>query len=589
MASSRSSVVIRRLSLWASLLMLLPGGVAALNLEVKVTGLEGRLERNVLALLGLYQERGDVEMSVPRLRVLYQRAPEQIREALAPFGLYWVKIASTLTEPSTDAGTWMATFTIDPGEPVKIGRVDYRITGPGAENPLFPKQFPMQVGDALIHADYEKAKSRILNIASDEGYIEADLQRHLVLIDPVAYEAIIEFHLATGEQFYLGEVEFEQDLLAEAFLEKFVNFEPGVIYDPALLLELQGRLIGTEYFDNIEVRPLEDQAGPDREVPIRLLATRNKANVYRVGAGFATDVGPRFSLDYRRRYIGRRGHNLRAEIEISQVEQSALAEYRIPIRDPVQDFMLIRPEFQAFDSETREGDLFKLGIAQSVLTEGGWRRNIGVDYRYEDSSVATNDTDTFNGLVPYLSWSKVKADDPLNTRDGYRINASLHGTSEGLLATSNWLSGQLNYKLIKSLGDKLRVIGRTELGAIWASSVKDVPASQRFFAGGDNSLRGWGFDVLGPNDPVTNKTIGGRYLAVGSLELEHRLVGPWAGAIFTDIGNAFDSDVDQEWEQSVGVGIRYKTPIGPVRVDLAYALTKDPAGFRLHFALGPDL
>ncbi len=589
MASWLSSVAIRRLSRLASLLVLLPGVASALSLDVKIHGLEGRQESNVRALLGLYQERGEAQMSVPRLRVLYRRAPEQIREALAPFGLYRVEVESTLTEPRTDGGTWVATFTIDPGDPVKIARIDYRITGPGAENPRFPEHFPMQVGDALIHADYERAKSSILNVASEEGYIEAELQRHRVLIDPVAYEAIIDFQLATGEQFYLGEVQFEQDLLAEDFLEKFVNFEPGVIYNPELLLELQGRLIGTEYFDTIEVQPLEDQAGPDREVPIRLIATRNKANVYRIGAGFATDVGPRFNLDYRRRYIGQRGHNLRAELQISQVEQSARADYRIPIRNPVQDFLLIRAEFQAFDSESREGDLLKLSVAQSVLTAGGWRRVIGIDYRYEDFSVASTDSGTFNGLVPHVSWSKVEADDPINTRDGYRINYALQGTAENLLSTHHWLSGQLNYKLIKSLSDNLRFIGRSELGATWANRIEDVPASQRFFAGGDTSLRGWGFDALGPDHPVTGQTIGGRYLAVGSLELEHRIAGPWGGAIFTDFGNAFDPDIDQEWQQSVGLGVRYSTPIGPVRVDLAYALTKDPAGFRLHFTLGPDL
>lgn len=568
---------------------MLPSTAQALNLEVKVTGLDGQYESNVLALLALYQEREDTEMSVPRLRALYRRAPEQIREALAPFGLYRVEIESSLTEPRVDDGTWVAAFKIDPGAPVKIGQIDYRITGPGADNPRFPKQFPMKVGDPLIHAVYERAKSRIVNIASEEGYIQARLVRHLVLIDPVAYEAIVNFHLETGEQFYLGQVRFEQDLLSDAFLEKFVDFKPGVIYNPELLLGLQGRLISAEYFDEVEVNPQRDQVGPDRQVPIEVVATRNKANVYRVGVGYGTDVGPRFNLDYRRRYIGRRGHNLKAELEVSQIEQSVIAEYRVPIRNPVQDYIQIRSEFYAFNTDSREGDLFKLSIAQSVRTKNGWRRIIGVDYRYEDSSVASDGDGNFNGLVPNLSWSKVVADDPINTRNGYKINAYLQGTSKDLLSTSNWLSGQLNSKLIKSLGEKMRVIGRANLGAIWASSVEQVPASQRFFAGGDNSIRGWGFDVLGPDDPINNKIVGGRFLAVGSLELEHQIVGNWGGAVFTDFGNAFDPDFEQNWEQSVGVGVRYSTPIGPVRLDLAYALTKDPAGFRLHFALGPDL
>ncbi len=570
-------------------LVLSPNVASALSLQVEVTGLEGQQQSNVLALLALYQEREDQAMSIPRLRALYRRAPEQIREALAPFGLYRVEIQSSLTEPAADSEAWVARFEVEPGEPVKIGQIDYSITGPGATNPRFPKRFPMKVGDPLIHAEYEKAKSSVLNVASEEGYIDADLVRHRVLIDPVAYEAIVEFHLETGEQFFLGQVEFKQDLLADSFLEKFVNFKPGEIYSPDRLLELQGRLISTEFYENVEIQPLQDQAGPDREVPIEVIAVRNKPNVYRVGVGYATDVGPRFSLDYRRRYIGRRGQSVRSEIEISEVEQSVNAEYRIPIRNPIQDFILIRPQFTAFDTDTRQGDEFTLGVAQSIRTKNGWRRVMGVDYRYEDFSVSSVDDGTFNGLVPNISWSKVDADDPINTRNGFRINYALQGTSKDLLSTSNWLSGQLDYKLIKSLGEKMRFIGRTQLGAIWASSVEDVPASQRFFTGGDTSIRGWAFDVLGPEQPTNGATIGGRYLGVGSLELEHQVVGNWGGVVFTDFGNAFDPEYENRWEQSVGLGIRYSTPIGPVRLDLAYALTKDPAGFRLHFSIGPDL
>jgi translocation and assembly module TamA len=568
---------------------MLPVTAFALDLEVEVDGLEGRERDNVLALLALYQEREDASITPARLRALYRQAPGQIREALAPFGLYRVEVEPTLNEPAAADGAWVARFEVDPGQPVKIGRIDYRVTGSGADNPRFPERFPMQVGDALIHSAYEKAKNRIIRIASEEGYIFADLTRHRVLIDPVAYEAIVEFHLETGEQYYLGEVRFDQDLLADSFLQKYVNFEPGVVYNPERLLGLQGRLIATEYYENVEIQPLRDQAGPDRQVPIEVIASRNKANVYRVGIGYGTDVGPRFSLDYRRRYIGRYGHYAKAELEISQLEQSLVGEYRIPFRNPVRDYLLIRPEVYFFDTASRQGDLFKLGLAQSVENRYGWRRIIGLDYRYEDYTVAGDDDDSFNGVVPHISWSKVEADDPINTRNGYRAKINLQGTAKDLLSDSNWLSAKLDYKLIKSLGQKMRFIGRTELGAIWASSVSDVPASQRFFAGGDNSIRGWDFDVLGPNDPADNETIGGRYIAVGSLELEHRLVGNWAGAVFTDFGNAFDPDFEDEWEQSVGLGVRYSTPIGPVRVDVAYALTKDPTGFRLHLSLGPDL
>jgi translocation and assembly module TamA len=447
----------------------------------------------------------------------------------------------------------------------------------------------MQPGAVLLHADYEKAKGEITAAASSEGYVDAELVRHRVLIDPVAYTAHIDFHLETGPQYYLGRVSFEQDLLADDYVRKFVQFKPGTVYDPDLLLALQGTLIGMEYFSDVEIVPQMAEAGADRQVPIKVIATRNKANKYRVGVGFATDIGPRFSLDYRRRYIGRHGHKLKTEIEVAPVTQSLVADYRIPIRDPVSDYVMIRPEVYAFDTASRQGTLFKVSGAHSVLTRFGWRRELGVDYRYEDYQVADGDSDSFNGLVPHASWSKLVADDPINTRNGWRLKFLLQGTAENLLSETSFLSTGINGKLIRSLGAGNRFIARANLGATWATSVMDVPASQRFFAGGDNSIRGWGLDALGPVDPATGQVVGGRYLAVGSLEYERKLKGPWSAAVFTDFGNAFDPDSTADWEQSAGLGVRFATPIGPVRIDLAYALTKAPSGLRLHFGLGPDL
>jgi len=561
---------------------------AGLKLEVRVEGVEGKEQENVLALLGIYQEQSDPNLTVARMLALHRRAPDQIRDALAPFGLYRVEVQDALTEPASEGGKWLATYQINPGVPVKISSIDYQISGAGASDPAFPKQFPMKVGDVLLHSAYAKAKGQITQAASDEGYVNAALTLHRVLIDPVAYEAIVEFHVDTGPRYYLGKVEFKQDLLDDSYLQKFVRFKPGTVYDPSRLLSLQALLLGMEYYDSVEIMPLTEQADSDNLVPIEVIAHRNKANKYRVGLGFGTDVGPRLLLEYQRRYIGRRGHKLKTELSISEPLQSVVAEYRIPFRNPIQDYILIRPEYFAYDTASRQGTTFKLTGAHSVVTSGGWRRNISLDYRYEDYEVAETDSDTFNGLVPNISWSKTDADDPLNTRNGYRLKYFLQGTAAGL-SESNWLGGSVSYKKIKSFGEQFRLIGRTDLGAIWASSVEDVPGSQRFFAGGDQSIRGWALDALGPQDPDTGETIGGRYLAVGSLELERKIRGNWSASVFTDFGNAFDPTYTSDWEQSLGASVLYATPIGPVRVGVAYAMTKQPAGFRLVIGLGPDL
>ena len=564
-------------------------GAAAMNVEVRVEGLEGEWEANVLALLAIYQERDEKQLTEPQLQALHRRAPQQIRDALAPFGLYRVEVVDSLTPPTGGQGSWVALYKVTPGDPIKIGSVDYRITGEGADDPKFPEEFPMKVGDVLLHSDYEKAKEAVLSVAAQGGYIQYDLADHRVLIDPVAYTAHIYLHLETGPRFYIGEVTFKQDLLADDYLRRFVRIKPGSVYDPDRLLGLQSKLLGMEYFDKVEIVPQLDEAGDDHTVPIEVIATPEKANKYRVGVGYATDVGPRFSMDYRRRYLGPYGHKFRADLSISQAIQQVSAEYRIPAGNPVRDYYFIRPEYNVYDTDSSQGTLAKVEAAYSVVVSKGLRRTIGIDYRYEDYSVSSTDEGITSELVPYISWAKTSADDPIYATDGYRFKASIQGAVEGLVSNASYLRGLISGKYIKAFGSDYRFITRGDLGAIWADNVLDLPASRRFYAGGDNSIRGWGFDALGPNEPVTNDTVGGRFLAVGSLELERRIYGDWSAVVFTDFGNAFDPDYEQEFEVSVGTGVHWRTPVGQVRVEVAYAATKDPAGFRLHLILGPDL
>ena len=164
-------------------LLVLPGQAWALRLEVRVEGLEDERERNVLALLGIYQDRDDETLTPERVRALHRRAPEQIRSALAPFGHYRVEVDDSLQEPPNPDGTWSALYRVDAGEVIKVGTVEYRITGPGADDPAFPDAFPMQVGDVLEHDRYTRARDEIRTIAARQGYLDYALVSHQVLID----------------------------------------------------------------------------------------------------------------------------------------------------------------------------------------------------------------------------------------------------------------------------------------------------------------------------------------------------------------------------------------------------------------------
>lgn len=555
------------------------------RVQVILEGLEGDERKNALALMDIEQRAGE-DLSDFLIQRLHRRAPEQIQKALQPFGYYQVKVISKLKAPAAQGDPWEARYEVERGEPVKLDSVDYEVTGPGKDNDAFPKAFAMAPGDRLVHAKFDEGVRTLSDIAARNGYLDATLDPRGVVVDPERNEAWAEIKLATGPQYYLGKVTFKQDLLEDEFLHRYVRFRSGEVYDPAKLLNLQASLLASEYYEQVEIVPHKEEAEND-VIPLEVVATPNKPNKYRIGAGFATDTGPRLRFDWTRRYVGRWGHRMNAELNVSPTISYLRGEYRIPLDKPTQDLIFLRPNLEHYDTSTRKGTIGEFEVAHSVVVHGGWRRILGLSYRYEDYTDVTG-TNNSSELVPNLSWSKTVTDDPVVTRNGYRIQAGLLGAVEGVISSASYLRAQVFAKWIRSLGEDYRFITRANLGATLAKSVLDLPASRRFYAGGDNSIRGWGLDVLGPND-AEDKTVGGRYLGVGSLEFERRVYGDWGVALFYDFGNAFDPDYSAGFKQGAGAGLRWRTPVGLVRVDVAFKLNEPGTQARLHVVVGPDL
>jgi len=142
-------------------------------------------------------------------------------------------------------------------------------------------------------------------------------------------------------------------------------------------------------------------------------------------------------------------------------------------------------------------------------------------------------------------------------------------------------------KYIHSLGD-LRLLARVESGTTWIDSVEDLPASLRYFTGGDQSIRGYGFRELGPLNDDGTEVVGGRNLTVGSVEFDYLVRSNWRVAVFADAGNAFNNPDDFDFMRSVGFGVRWLSPVGPIRIDIAHPFNSDDA-FRIHVTMGPDL
>ena len=562
--------------------LLLLAGTLVAGIDVRIEGLSGDEEDNVQAFLGIYQEREKKDLLDSRVERLHERAPDEIRESLAPFGHYRVQVDAELTRGAE--GDWVARYKVDPGPVVPLGTVDVQITGEAANEPGRP-DLGVKSGKPLSHAEYEAAKAKLKAFARDRGYLDARFERSAVEVDVEAYRADVVLHLDSGPRYYFGEVRFDQDQFDPDFLRRFIDLQAGQTFRDADLLRLQGGLINTDYFSLVEVHPRVDRVSSDRQVPIDVKLVPNPPNRYRFGAGFGTDTGPRMSVDWTRRYIGREGHSANVELVLSTAIQRLEAGYRIPLADPRKEYVAFRTSAERYDTDSRKGAVFSVRGEHNTFY-GDWQRILALDYEYE--SPQDTDEGTYYNLIPGATWVWKTLDDAIYTKSGARVDLRVIGAYEGLLSSSTFLQGYARGKAVHSPMDDLRLIVRGEFGASAADSVLDIPPSRRFYAGGDNSVRGYQYEELSPVDSEGKKT-GGRYLTTASVEVERRVTGDWFAAAFYDVGNAFDEPGEMDLKQAVGVGARWLSPVGLVRLDIAKGLDPQADDFRIHLVIGPDL
>lgn len=554
----------------------------ALSVAIDVSGLERAEKDNVMAFLSVERERKRPELTEARLRYLHRRAEGEIEQALVPFGFYQPQVESRF-ELVEDQ--YRLTYQITPGQRMTYHQIDVRIQGEGERELRTSHDFPIKAGDPVDHSQYEQSKQALLDRALQLGYLDARYNRQALRINLQDYQASLVLDLTTGPLFRFGPVTYQQDILDEAFVRRYQPFSAGERFDQEKLLALQAALLDSDYFSNAEIRTLRDQAVEGR-LPVEVVLTPRKPNRYRTGIGFTTDVGPRLTLDWLRRRIGRQGHRMQSELKLSQPESSLTTEYIIPKDNPREEFISIGGGVEYHDTDTRIGTRYFVNIGDNKVLPEGWRQTTRLDFSYEDFEVAGVD-ETSMVLAPSIAWSRTKTDGRAFVLDGYRVNYKLQGAVEPILSDTSFLQAYSNDKVVFGLNDDWRVLTRLELGATLAESARAVPASYRYYAGGDSSVRGFQLEALGPKDSA-GQVVGGRYLAVGSLEIERRIIGKWSGAVFTDFGNAFDPEYHNHVAYSAGFGVRWQSPVGPVQADLANALSKDSNSWRLHLVVGAE-
>jgi translocation and assembly module TamA len=563
-------------------LLLVPAMAPA---TVSFEGLPEQATDNARALVDLV----DLACDAPdwRLRRAFDLAPGQIRDALEVFGYYSVEVQARLRR---DDDCWQADFDVSPGEPVRLRDIRVEVIG-GSEAAqawaALEAGTPLRAGDAFLHADYESFKGRFDRLSRRLGFFDAAFEQSRVDVYPEQLAADVTLVFRAGRRYRIGAVGFDQDVIDESLATRFLRFEPDEYYDATRIAELYEDLQLTGFFELVEVdtRPRPDPYY-DVELDIRLKAARPQT--FSAGVGFGTDTGIKLRAGYINRLVNTAGHQWEARGDVSRVIQEAGVSYRLPLEDPRSEWLSFDLGYKREDNESALSQEVKFGVKQLKRRPGGWLETRFVDLGYEKFEVGLDDGETFLP-VPGLSWTHTALGEGARPLRGHRVNFRISGTLEALGANTQFLQADVYGKLVLPLWSGARFLVRGELGATIKDELSTLPASVRYFAGGDTSVRGYDYKTLGPTDEF-GLVVGGSNLLVGSIEVEQRLFGNWAVAAFSDAGNAFEDFDDFKVEVGVGAGLRWFSPLGPIRVDIAVPLDDDaPDDYRLHITLGPDL
>jgi translocation and assembly module TamA len=562
-------------------------GAGKLRAEVALSADDGApgLEDNLRAHLALAEEPCDAPDW--RVRRLFDRVEDDLRPGLRALGHYAPRIEKTLNFADD---CWQATISVQPGPRVEIRERRVDISGEAAGDQAFDRllaRLPQAPGQPLNHGEYESIKSSLRALAARRGYLDFAFTRQELRVYPERQAADIVLEADSGERYELGEIRFGPHPLSPDLVRRLARVEAGDDYESGRLIDIDRNLSDSGYFRRVEVRPVREEA-EDGQVPVDIWLDAEPRHAWRAGVGYSTDTSWRGSLGYENRYVNESGHQFDAELRVGPVESGLKADYLVPGEDPHEENYSFGARLLHEENDGKTSDSVTL-IGRHVLQTGDWTQTRFVELLHERSEVS-GETQRDTLLMPGIAFDRLYSDDLLRPERGYRVNLELRGAHDALLSTATLLQFRARVKGVYRFGDQGRVIGRARLGMTVGDEVENMPLSLRFFAGGDNSVRGYAYKSLGPTD-AAGEVIGGRQLLSGSIEYEHPVYGEdwWLGA-FVDAGNAFD-DFGDDYDIKVGygLGVRWYSPIGRIRLDVGFPEDDPGDDWQIHFALGTEL
>jgi translocation and assembly module TamA len=586
----------RRIRRCLSLLLLsLVPALSHAGVQLVVDGVDDPLKAAVSAGVSLSQYTTR-DVSEAQVRRLYDRADAQAAKALQPYGYYDAHTTGKLEK--TDKG-WRVTLHVVPGQPVIVTSVDIKLD-PGAARlkPIRAAQRGIEKlkGQRLEDQAYDAARDALNGTLTANGYLDARLTVHRVEVNRGEHSAAIHLAWEAGTRYRYGQVHFEGSQFHPGFLDRYVPFKSGDYFDQDQLLKLQQTLNGADYFSVVNVMPQLDSA-KNGVVDIDVQLAPAKRTIYTSGLFVGTDTGVGVRGGIGKRWVNQYGHKWTNDIVLAQRLKTLSSQYTIPLPGDNERSLNFGATYRDANTVTSQSRTLELVANESRLWHN-WVRTIGVHALTGtfDVGKTPNEPESTPGIehgsstLVYAegSLTRKQADNLDFVRRGWSLSFDARSTAGDLLSSARFSEITADAKWIRAFWRNNRIILRGSLGHVWTDDFDALPPQLRFFAGGDQSIRGYSFQALGPQNSY-GRVIGGNSLVVASATLEHYFTPRWGIATFVDAGNAFNG-TDVHAKIGTGVGVRWRSPVGMIRVDVGTPINDAQRhGVELHLVIGPDL
>ncbi|MEH8023732.1 autotransporter assembly complex protein TamA [Gallibacterium anatis] len=519
----------------------------------------------------------------------YYLASKTIDEALRAVGYFNSKIDyQFVPQPNAKQDLLIANVALD--EPVKIAEIQVQLLGDAEKDENFlalQKQVP-KLGTVLNQGVYDDYKAELEKVALAKGFFDYQFLTHRLAILPSAHEAYWQLAFDSGKRYRYGNIRFQGSQIREDYLRNILAIQSGDPYLINDLSELSTDLSASNWFKSVLVQPNIDKQS--KKVDLDVLVQPRLKNSYEIGIGYGTDVGPRLQFGWNKPWINSRGQSFSSNFYISDPKKTIEATYKIPLlKQPLNYYYEIATGYE----EEKKNDTDTSGLTLAILRywnrETGWQNSFGVRARYDNFTQANVSNRTLL-IYPTAGFNRTRVRGGLFPYWGDSQKITLNWGNKAVGSDVDFYSAIASTSWIRTYAENHRFLTRAEIGYLSTNQFDKIPPALRFFAGGDRSIRGYGYHKISPKDKNGELT-GANRLFTASIEYQYQVKPKWWGAIFYDTGFASDHFAFNDLRKGAGIGVRWNSPIGAVKFDIATPINDkdDSKNIQFYIGIGAEL